>query len=83
MSQPRWGAEELVGAFKEKDEDSGDQFWFERKVPVEITRWRPLGDFLLHANLSFDEAVRIAGLQNETWEPLVLTFEIEPNQGQA
>ena len=56
----------MVGAFKEKDEDSGDQFWFERKVPVEITRWRPLGDFLLHANLSFDEAVRIAGLQNET-----------------
>ena len=67
----------MVGAFKEEDENSGDQFWFEREILVDITGWRPLGNLLLHANLALDEAVRVAGLEDETCSRSLKT---EPNK---
>ena len=71
----------MVAAFKEENEDPGDQFWFEREILVDITCWGPLLYLLLHANLSFDEAVRIAWLENETWRREEgRGLEIESNQ---
>ena len=66
LSLPRRGIEELVAAFKEENEDPGDQFWFEREILVDITCWGPLLYLLLHANFSFDEAVRVSWLENKT-----------------
>ena len=57
------------------------KFRFEREILVDITCWGPLLYLLLHANLSFDEAVRVAWLENETWRREEgRGLEIEPNQ---
>ena len=62
---PRRGTEELVAAFKEENEDPGDQFWFEREILVDVTIWRPLLDLLLHADLSLDKVVWVARLVHD------------------
>ena len=72
LESPRRDTEELNAGFEEKDEDPGDEFGLERELPVEVTGWRPLTDLLFQTNLSLDEAVRVAGLQDETLHSVLL-----------
>ena len=67
LESPRRDTEELNAGFEEKDEDPCDEFWLERELLVNVPAWRPLFNLLLHANFAFDEGVRVARLQYETF----------------